>query len=128
MINEFIIIQNVEKSLFYQLKIKIKFIILYKKKIYFIFLNIFIFIINFYLIQKKLNLKIISKFRNVDIFPLLILKKPFKKISERLNNNYFLNKHINKKSIRNKEKIISLDCVDFLDNLLYKQFNNKVLN
>ena len=115
MIETIIIAQILEQSQFYKLKIKIKYFILYKKKNFIFFLNIFIFMINLYLLQKKINLIIFSKFRNVDIIPLLILKQSFKNISNILNNNYFLTKHNNKISNRNKNKIISLDCVDFLN-------------
>ena len=108
-------IQILEKSTFFKLIIKSAYLLLYKKKFCILFLNILIFIINLYLLQKKINLIIFSKFRNVDIIPLLILKKSFRNISNRLNNNYFLTKHNNKKCNRNKTKIILLDCVDFLD-------------
>ncbi len=91
------------------------------QKYFICFLNFFILYINIYLIIKKLFIIIFSKFKNVDIFTILLSKNSYKEISHYLNDKYFINT-IKKNSYKNNKKVILVNCVDFLNN------NNTCIN
>jgi len=91
------------------------------QKYFICFLNFFILYINIYLIIKKIFIIIFSKFKNVDIFTILLSKNSYKEISHYLNDKYFINT-IKKNSYKNNKKVILVNCVDFLNN------NNTCIN
>ena len=91
------------------------------KKFFIFLLNYFIFKINIYFLWKKINIINALNFKNVDKFQILFSRESLNNISNHLNLNYFSN--LSKKdsfySNQTSEKIISIDCIDFLYNSKY---------
>ena len=108
----------------------------YKNKNYyiliiFLFINFFILFINISFFVKNTFL-LFFKFKNVDLFSILLSRKSYKEISNNLNNKYFINR--NKNSYKyDDQKVILIKCVDFLNNhnkicyLLQKNFLKKFI-
>ena len=86
-------------------------------KYFILLLNIIVFSVNVFFLEKQINIKFSINFNNVDKFPLFFTSKTYKFISNKLISKYFLFRSKNTFYHNNKkEKIISIDCIDFLNN------------
>ena len=85
------------------------------------FVNFLIFEFNSFFLLKKKDIITVLKFKNVDKIPILFSRETFNNISNYLNTNYFSS--LRKKdffySNQTNEKIITIDCLDFLNNSKY---------
>ena len=85
------------------------------------FVNFLIFEFNSFFLLKKKDIITVLKFKNVDKIPILFSRETFNNISNYLNTNYFSS--LRKKdffySNKTNEKIITIDCLDFLNNSKY---------
>lgn len=114
-------------------------------KIYFLIHNFFILYINlYYLLISKKNLfknnKIIlfnkaNEFKSSDIFPISLAMITYKRVSNLLNNKYFINiaslirkeKNSNTHEFNLKRKAISLHSVDLFDSKYHRKWLKKIL-
>ena len=94
------------------------------EKIIFLF-NSLIFEFNIYFLWKKKNIITVLNLKNVDKIPILFSRETFNNISNYLNTNYFSS--LRKKdffySNQINEKIITIDCLDFLNNRILSKKN-----
>ena len=92
----------------------------YFKKYFAIILNNIFFFINIHFMVKKNKYYKYNKIKNIDKALLALATKSLKNISNYLNSKFYSNKVNNKYfNNKNKEKIILIDCVDFLKNNKY---------
>ena len=114
-------------------------------KIYFLIQNFFILYINlYYLLKSKKNLfknnKFImfykeNKFKNSDIFPISLAMRTYRRVSNLLNNKYFINifslikkeENSNTHGFNLKRKAIRLYSVDLFDSKYHRKWLKKIL-
>jgi hypothetical protein len=114
-------------------------------KVYFLIQNFFILYINlYYLLKSKKNLfknnKFIkfykeNEFKNSDIFPISLAMRTYKRVSNLLNNKYFINifslnkkeENSNTHNFNLKRKAISLYSVDLFDSKYHRKWLKKIL-